>query len=199
VREAYVHSHNALDIFGLEGQVPDSRVKGEPTDISTTAEYEWYEWVKFCDTSARFPVSKVQLGRHLGLAIDIGCAMACKITKANGQVMYRTYVRSLTPEEIVSPVEKQARFDFDIQIEETFRPPIAEADFIADPNFTDFAPPNLSHVKMTRSLLPICLTLMTFMMLILMTNMLELKLEFQLAMVSGLGRSCDASVHLTGL
>jgi hypothetical protein len=42
-----VRSNNALDIFGLEGQVPESRVKGETADISTIAEYGWYEWVKY--------------------------------------------------------------------------------------------------------------------------------------------------------
>jgi hypothetical protein len=46
VREAYVRSNTALDIFRLEGQVPESRVKGENADISTIAEYRWYEWVK---------------------------------------------------------------------------------------------------------------------------------------------------------
>jgi hypothetical protein len=40
VREAYVRSNTALDIFGLESQVPESRVKGETADISTIAEYE---------------------------------------------------------------------------------------------------------------------------------------------------------------
>jgi hypothetical protein len=104
VREAYVRSYTALDIFGLEGQVPESRVKGEPVDISTNAEYEWYEWAKFRDTSTSVPVSKVQLGRDLGAAIAIGPAMARKMMKANDDVMYRTYVRSLSPEEIESPV-----------------------------------------------------------------------------------------------
>jgi hypothetical protein len=52
---------------------------------------------------------------------------------------------------------------------------------------------------MTRSLLPIFLTLMIFMMLILMTNMLALKSKFQLVMRSGLGMSCGAKVHLMGL
>jgi hypothetical protein len=47
VRESYVRSNTALDIFGLEGQVPESRVKGETADISTIAEYGWYEWVEF--------------------------------------------------------------------------------------------------------------------------------------------------------
>jgi hypothetical protein len=113
VREAYVRSHTALDIFGLE----------------------------FRDTSASFPVSKVQLARDLGPDIYIGLAMARKIMKANGQVMYRTSVRSLTPEEIASPVEKQARLYFDIKIEKKFRPSIAEADFKNDPDFADFATP----------------------------------------------------------
>jgi hypothetical protein len=35
IREAYVRSHTSLDIFGLEGQVPESKVKGETVDIST--------------------------------------------------------------------------------------------------------------------------------------------------------------------
>jgi hypothetical protein len=99
-REAYVRSHTSLDIFRLEGQVPESKVKGDTVDISTIAEYAWYEWVKFRDTAAKFPVSKIQLGRDLGAAIDIGPAMARKILKKNGSVMYRTSVRPLTPDEI---------------------------------------------------------------------------------------------------
>jgi hypothetical protein len=99
----YVRSHNSLDIFGLEGQVPESRVKGETVDISTIAEYVWYEWVKICDTGAKFTVSKIQLGRDLGAAIDIGPAMEHKILKKNGSVMYRISVRPLTPDEIQSP------------------------------------------------------------------------------------------------
>jgi hypothetical protein len=91
-------------------------VKGEPADISTTAEYEWYEWVKLHYTYTIFPVSRIQLGKDLGPTIDISPVLVSKIMKANGQVMYHTYVRSLTPEEIVSPVEKQARLDFDTRI-----------------------------------------------------------------------------------
>jgi hypothetical protein len=75
IREAYVRSHTALDIFGLEGQVPETKVKCETVDISTIAEYAWYEWVRFRDTGAKFPVSNIQLGRDLGAAIDIGPAM----------------------------------------------------------------------------------------------------------------------------
>jgi hypothetical protein len=37
IREAYVRSHTSKDIFGLEGQVPESKFKGETLDISTIA------------------------------------------------------------------------------------------------------------------------------------------------------------------
>jgi hypothetical protein len=37
IREAYVRSHTSLDIYGLEGQVPESNIKGETVDISTIA------------------------------------------------------------------------------------------------------------------------------------------------------------------
>jgi hypothetical protein len=109
IREAYVRSHTSLDIYGLEGQVPESKIKGETVDISTIAEYAWYEWVKFRDTAAKFPVSKIQLGRDLGAAIDIGPAMTRKILKKKGMVMYRSSVRSLTLYEILSPTELKER------------------------------------------------------------------------------------------
>jgi hypothetical protein len=90
IREAYVRSHNSLDIFGLEGQFPERNIKGETVDISTIAKYAWYEWVKFRDMAAKFPASNIQLGRDLGAAIDIGPAMMCNILKQNRSVMYRS-------------------------------------------------------------------------------------------------------------
>jgi hypothetical protein len=117
VREAYVHSNTTLDIFGLEGQVPESRVKSETADISTIAEYGWYEWVKYRDTAASFPVSKIQLVRDLVASIGIGPAMLRKILKSNGQVLYRTSVRSLTLDQIQSPTEIAERLKFDTSVE----------------------------------------------------------------------------------
>jgi hypothetical protein len=37
IREAYVRSHTYLDMYGLEGQVPEIKIKGETVDISTIA------------------------------------------------------------------------------------------------------------------------------------------------------------------
>jgi hypothetical protein len=67
-------------------------------DISTIAEYAWYEWVKFHETAAEIPVSNIQLGRYLGAVIDIGPAMGRKILKKNGSLMYRKSLRLITPD-----------------------------------------------------------------------------------------------------
>jgi hypothetical protein len=110
-------------------------------DISTIAEYACYEWVKFRDTSAKFPVSKIQLGRDLGAAIDIGPATTRKILKRNGMVMYRSSVRSLTLDEIQSPTEQKERQEFDIAIEEKFDHAMNKNDFQDDPVYADFVTP----------------------------------------------------------
>jgi hypothetical protein len=141
IREAYVRSHTSLDIFGLEGQVPESKFKGETLDISTIAEYAWYEWVKFRDTAAKFPVSKIQLGRDLGAAIDIGPAMTRKILKQNGSVMYISSARPPTQDEIQSPTEKKEREEFDIAVEKKFGPAMNKDDFQDDPDYAYFFTP----------------------------------------------------------
>jgi hypothetical protein len=139
--EAYVRSHTSLDIFGLEGQVPENKIKGETVDISTIEEYDWYEWVKFRDTSAKFPVSTIQLGRYLGAAIDIGPDMTRKILKQNRSVMYRSSVRPLTQDEIQSPTERKEREEFDIAVEKKFGPAMNKDDFQDDPDYADFVTP----------------------------------------------------------
>jgi hypothetical protein len=51
-------SSTALEIFYLEGKVPDTIVKGQTSDISPLAEYALYECVKLRDTGQSFPDSK---------------------------------------------------------------------------------------------------------------------------------------------
>jgi hypothetical protein len=139
--EAYVRSHTSLDIYGIEGQFPENKVKGETVYISTIAEYAWYEWVKFRDTAAKFPVSKIQLGRYVGAAINIGLTMTRKILKQNGSVMYISSVRPLTQDEIQSPTGRKEREEFDIAIENKIGPAINKNDFEDDPDYADFVTP----------------------------------------------------------
>ena len=59
-------------------------VSGETADVSPYAEYHWYEWVMFQDTSVSFQEDYIVLGRELGPSIDCGLVMARKILKVNG-------------------------------------------------------------------------------------------------------------------
>ena len=111
-REAYVRSFTAHDIYRLNGQVPETVVSGETADISPFALFKWYEWVMFRDTSVTYPDDSMVLGRDLGPAIDIGPAMTRKVLKSNGQVVYRSTVRSLTPDEMADESMKKKREEF---------------------------------------------------------------------------------------
>jgi hypothetical protein len=141
VREAYVRSSTALEIFSLEGQVPDKIVKDQTSDISPLAEYAWYEWVKFRDTGQSFPDSKEWLGRDLGPEIDIGPAMSRKVLNKNGEVMFRVSVRGLTLDEIQSPDEQKRRQEYDEAIKVKLGKGMQYHEFKLDPDFTDFVTP----------------------------------------------------------
>jgi hypothetical protein len=65
----------AHNIYSLDGQVPQTIVKGETADISAIALFCWYKWVMFRDTSIPFPEDNMVLGHNLGLAIDVRLAM----------------------------------------------------------------------------------------------------------------------------
>jgi hypothetical protein len=77
----------------------------------------------------------------LGATIDIGPAMARKILKKNGQLMYRASVRSLTPDEIQSPSERKEREEFDAAIGKKYGFPMNESDCRYDPEYADFVTP----------------------------------------------------------
>ena len=74
-----MRSFTAHDIYKLNGQVPETVVSGETADISPLAQFKWYEWVLFRDTSVTYPDTPMVLDRDLGPAIDIGPAMTRKI------------------------------------------------------------------------------------------------------------------------
>ena len=45
--EGYIRSNTAHDIFMLNGEVPETIMSGETSDISQFCEFEWYDWVYF--------------------------------------------------------------------------------------------------------------------------------------------------------
>jgi hypothetical protein len=76
-------------------------------------EFGWYDCVLFWDTSISYPDNKEILRRYLGPAPDIGPAMVARIFKANGEVVVRSTLRPLLPEEILreSDIKEKTRFD----------------------------------------------------------------------------------------
>ena len=132
-REAMIRSNTAHAMYQLNGQVPETMVNGETPAITTIAEFGWCEWVKFRDTAISFPEDPIVLGRDLGPAIDIGPAYTRKILKANGQVVYTSTVRSVTPDELKHPDKEKARARFDEAILEKLGEPTTWQDLEDDP------------------------------------------------------------------
>ena len=41
--EALIRSHATLDIYGLEGQIPETVMSDQTDDIISLSEFEWFE------------------------------------------------------------------------------------------------------------------------------------------------------------
>lgn len=119
---ALVRSHTALDIWQLEGQVPQTLMTGQTADISQLFEIGWYEWCFYHDSAIKFPEDKLRLGRYLGPAIDVGPAMTAKVLKENGNTRYVSTYRSLSPEELEDPVIKERMQAYTNQVHEVLGP-----------------------------------------------------------------------------
>jgi hypothetical protein len=102
-------------------------------DILPMAEYDWYEWLNFRDTSVNFPDSTIHWGRDMGTIIGIGHAMARKVLHVKGKVMHYTFASSLSLVDIQSPSETRAPFDFDEALEKKLGPSMTNDDFKNDP------------------------------------------------------------------
>jgi hypothetical protein len=113
---ALIRSHTATDILSASGEVPETILTGSTADISLICQFGWYDWVMFRDTTPSYPDDSVVLGRYLGPATDVGSALMAKILKANGQVVYRSTLRHLTPDELIEPAHIACRNNFDTGI-----------------------------------------------------------------------------------
>jgi hypothetical protein len=115
--EAYVRSCTSNYIYMTAGQVPETIMTGNTTNISHIDEFSWYDWVMFCDNKPSYPDDKLIQGRYLGPAIDTGSALMAKILKSNGVFVCRSTLQHLIDEELNSPVHKDMRRKFDESIE----------------------------------------------------------------------------------
>jgi hypothetical protein len=128
--EAYVHSNTAHDIFILQGEVPETVMSGETSDISQFCEFTFYDWIMFRDQPVAFPDDNPVLGCYLGPAIDVGPALTAKILKANGEVVYRSTYCALTDVELANAAHVCRRIEFDLNILDKFGQEKTKDDFL---------------------------------------------------------------------
>ena len=134
--EGYIRANTAHDLYVLDGQVPETIMSGQTSDISQFCELGFYEWIMFRDEPVQFPDDNPVLGRYLGPAIDVGPAMTAKIMKSNGEVVYRSTYRPLTDVERVNLAHIARRKEFDESITERYGPDASPDDF-PDMNLQD--------------------------------------------------------------
>jgi len=89
----------------------------------------------FQDTSISFPEAKLVLGSDLGTALDIGPAMTRNISKRNGEVVYRSTVRSLTPDKMSDPVRVKEHEEFTEVLNAALGKPLTDAHLSSDPDY----------------------------------------------------------------
>ena len=96
----------------LDGEMPQTIISDEISNISHFWWFEWYRWVYFRDSAVTITDSKLVLGRYLGKIIDVGPAFTEKIIKSNGQVVQRYIYHRLKLEDIYSESEKYKHRQF---------------------------------------------------------------------------------------
>jgi hypothetical protein len=112
--ESMGRSITVLDMFELNGQVPETIMSWETSDIWQLCKLGWYDWKKLWDKSVSFPDYPMTLGQYLEPSTHIGPAMTAKSLKDNRQIMHRSTYKSLVPDDIANPDEIRERDVFDI-------------------------------------------------------------------------------------
>ena len=84
-----MRSHTSLDVYMLQGGVPETVRLGVTSYISQLFEHGFCDWFMFRDEPIQYPDENPVLGRYLGPAINVCPEMMAKIMKASGEVFHR--------------------------------------------------------------------------------------------------------------
>ena len=123
--KGYIKLNTVIDNYELQGQVPETILSGQTSDISPFVECAWYEWVYWYNNLAKYPELREELGRWLGPALDIGPAMTAKILKSNGQMVYLSMYRKLMDDKMQDRDEQKKRDEFDACIQKQLSKPLS--------------------------------------------------------------------------
>ena len=84
--------------FSLEGRTPYEAIHGHTPDISSLANFNFYEPVWYYDQVAEYPKPKRKLGRWLGEAYNIGQVMCYWVVPKSGVPLARSTVQNIPRE-----------------------------------------------------------------------------------------------------
>lgn len=77
VYHSLIRRFTSLNIRDLQGEVPETALTGDTSDISFICEFGWYDWVWY-ETPKED--ERRRLGRYVGPSFDVGDALcACDI------------------------------------------------------------------------------------------------------------------------
>lgn len=97
---------------------PIETITGDTPDTSEFIDFDFYQWIKYREQTDKD--DPIKLGRWLGIAHDVGSALTYWILKSNGQIIARSTVRPLLPDEERDEMEKQAKIAFTNRIHELY-------------------------------------------------------------------------------
>lgn len=120
VYHALLRSHTALNIRELQGEVPDTIMTGNTSDISFLAEFGWYEYVWHLSPEDD-NLERKQLGRYCGPSFDVGDVLTARILTPKGKFIFRTSVFPLKPDELMSDEVKKKIEDYEISLKDALR------------------------------------------------------------------------------
>jgi hypothetical protein len=93
----------------------------------------------FRDNVPTFPDIKLNLGRYLGPATDVGSALTANILKSNGQTVCRSTLWHLNDKEIHYPMHQIIHRVFNESITNHLGPNVTEQDFPAEDLTPDYS------------------------------------------------------------
>ena len=117
---AQIRSHTALNICGLDGKTPATKVHGDTADISHLAEFGWYDWVWYVDKKGKpaldgtgeKSILRKRLGRYLGPSDNVGSVMCGVVMDERANRLDRTSIIPLSIEDKNSEPVKRMKSVF---------------------------------------------------------------------------------------
>ena len=112
---AQIRSHTALNIAGLDGQVPLTKATGDTRDISHLAEFGLWDWVWYLDpqpAKQESDMMRKKLGKYLGPDYNSGDALTARVLSPNAHRRCRTSVWPLSKEDAANPEIRRLKEDY---------------------------------------------------------------------------------------